>query len=83
MAAIDLQAGPVHLLVERVDGKAVVTCMDAQDWNWTSALAQGRAFGDLLTEDAAQRVATVLSRHLAAGRLVAFHTDAFDEEALP
>lgn len=82
MAAIHLQGDPVHLLIERVAGKPAVARMNASHWEWTSALSQGRAFGNLLASGTADEVAAVLAQHLAAGRLVAFHTDAC-EGALP
>ena len=76
MAAVDPASGPVHLLVERAEGRAVVVRMPRADWEWTCALAQGRAFGELLTPSTTGAVAAVLAQHLAAGRLVAFSTDA-------
>lgn len=80
MAAIDLQAGPVHLLVERAVGRAVVSRMDPSDWQGTSALAQGRCFGDCLSPGNEAAIANLLAAHLAAHRLVAFHTDVIEED---
>lgn len=82
MAAIDLQGGPVHLLVERVDGKPVVVRMPRLHWDWTTWLAQGQPFGDLLTAATAGEVAGVLAQHLAARRFVAVQTNPF-QGALP
>jgi hypothetical protein len=80
MATIDLASGPVHLLVERSGGRPVVVRMPRADWEWTAALAQGRALGELLTPQSIDAVAAVLAQHLAARRLVAFRTDAREGE---
>jgi hypothetical protein len=80
MAAIDLASGPVHLLVERAGGRPVVVRMPSAEWEWTSALAQGRAFGELLTPQTVDAVAAVLAQHLAARRLVTFRTATHEGE---
>jgi hypothetical protein len=79
MAAIDLHADPVHLLVQRVDGRPVVVRLPEPQWHWTAELVQGRAFAELLAEDTASEVAALLARHLVAGRVVAFLGDVFEE----
>ncbi len=79
MAAIDLEGDPVHLLVERVDGRPVVVRLPEEQWHWTAELVQGRAFADLLAEDTATELAALLARHLSAGRVVAFLGDVFEE----
>jgi hypothetical protein len=79
MAAIELESGPVHLLVERADGRPAVVRLPEEQWHWTSALVQGRAFAELLAEDTASEVAALLARHLVAGRVVAFLGDVFEE----
>jgi hypothetical protein len=79
MTAIDLQRGPVHLLVERVDGKPAVVRMPAAAWTWTCALAQGRALGELPDLAKAGELGAVLAQHLLVGRVIALQTDPFEE----
>jgi hypothetical protein len=74
MAAIDLESGPVHLIVERVAGSVEVTQIAPGEWPATQCLLQGRPLADLLAASGATDIPDLLARHFSAGRLVAFAT---------
>jgi hypothetical protein len=75
MAAVDLDSGPVHLLIERVSGSVDVTRIAVEEWPSTQALLQGRPLTELLAAPAAIDIPALLARHFSAGRVVAFATD--------
>lgn len=74
MAAVDLDSGPVHLIVERVAGGVEVTRIAASDWPATRCLLQGRPLAELLDARGPTAIPDLLARHFSAGRLVAFAT---------
>lgn len=69
MAAIDLAAGPVWLLVRRDQGGVAVSRLDEEAWRLLAELAGGRTFPDALAAvpEAAPDAATILAALLAAG----------------
>jgi hypothetical protein len=75
MAAIDLAAGPVWLLVERTASGIEVARLAEPDWRFLAKLCAVRPLGEAIEAvpeiDAASRLAV----HLAAGRFVAFAAD--------
>lgn len=75
MAAVDLESGPVHLIIERVAGSVDVVRMPAQEWTFSEALLQGRPLADLLEAPADIDVPALLAQHFTAGRVVSFATD--------
>jgi len=72
MGAINLDAGPVRLLVERRATGVEVTRLEAPAWRLAAALCASRALQTAI--DAAPDVdaAALLTEHLAAGRLIGF-----------
>ncbi|MBK6007317.1 putative DNA-binding domain-containing protein [Ramlibacter ginsenosidimutans] len=74
MAAVDLDSGPVHLIVERVAGSVEVTRIAASEWPASQCLLQGRPLAELLDAPGAIDIPDLLARHFRAGRLVAFAT---------
>ena len=74
LAAVDLCAGPVRLLVERGANGPEVQRLDAADWHFAAELCCGFPLGIVLAE-LAGRIApqALLAAHLAAGRFVDFH----------
>jgi hypothetical protein len=72
MAAIDLDAGRVRLLVERRDTGVEVTRLDEPAWRFATALCASRP--RQIAIDAALEVdaTTLLAEHLAAGRFIGF-----------
>jgi len=72
MVAIDLDAGPVRLLVERRATGVEVTRLEAPAWRFAAALCASRPLQTAI--DAAPDVdaAALLAEHLAAGRLIGF-----------
>ena len=81
IAAIDLDSGPVRLMVHRLAGEVEVVRLDEGAWRFAAALFSGQPLGSAL--DAAQGIATpeLLADHLLAGRCIGFHVA--DAEALP
>lgn len=73
MAAIDLRAAPVYLLVERDAAGIQVRRLTAAGWQFTATLSEGRplfeAFGDAVTQDQ-PAINRLLAEHLASGRFV-------------
>jgi putative DNA-binding protein len=78
LAAVNLTAGPVHLLVERRVMSIEVSRLDADPWRFAAALCEGRPLADVFAafnpptcEEQGHEVR--LAGHLAAGRFVDFH----------
>jgi len=72
LAAIDVAAGPVQLLVQRKVMGVDVTRLDRHAWNFACALCAGEPLGAALDTTGDARAATWLAEHLAAGRFIAF-----------
>jgi hypothetical protein len=74
MAGIDLQTGPVWLLVERRESGVVVTRCGEPAWKFASALFASHSLQDAI--DAAPDIDApiLLADHLAAGRIIGFHS---------
>ena len=72
MAAIDLGAGPVRLLVERRDTGVEVTRLDAPAWRFATALCASRPLQTAIEVAPEVDNATLLAEHLTAGRFIGF-----------
>lgn len=72
MAAIDLQSGPVYLIVERVVDAVNVVRIPAGEWTLSQALFQGRPLAELIETPGEIDVPALLAQHFTGGRLVAF-----------
>lgn len=72
MAAIDLSAGPVHLLVERDAAGVQVRALSAAAWDFTARLSSGRPLSAVLADGPDGEIDAWLAEHLALGRLVDF-----------
>jgi Putative DNA-binding domain len=72
LAALDLGAGPVHLLVQRLADGIEVLRLDASAWGFAAALCHGRPLQAAL--DAAGDIdpTALLAEHLAARRFIGF-----------
>jgi hypothetical protein len=82
LAALDLSAGPVLLLVERGDDSIEVNRLEEPAWRFLAALCAGESLGAAV--EAAREIDTssTLAAHLAAGRFVAFTLSAQDTASL-
>ena len=71
MAAVDLDAGPVWLLVQRRAGEAVIARLDEAAWHLTAGLCAGRslqdAFDDAGDVDATRLLSSCLINGVFAG----------------
>jgi hypothetical protein len=76
MAAIDLAAGPVHLLIERNAAGVQVRRLSAAAWEFTARLSAGRPLSAVLADGSDGEVDAWLAEHLALGRFVDFSSDA-------
>jgi hypothetical protein len=83
LAAVKLDAGPVHLLIARRDAAIEVIRLDEAAWRFAVALCEGRTIDAALAEMPDARAYTLLAEHLAAGRFIDFRlaTDAASASA--
>jgi hypothetical protein len=81
LAAVDLDAGPVHLLVERRATGVEVTRLDEAAWCFAGALCDGQPIAMACAAAPGVDAAALLAEHLAAGRFIGFHLA--DAEAPP
>lgn len=72
LAAVDLDAGPVGLLVERRAAGVEASRIDAAAWRFVTALCEGRPLAAVFAEAAGIRAEALLAEHLAAGRFIDF-----------
>ncbi|HTY68036.1 MAG TPA: DNA-binding domain-containing protein [Alphaproteobacteria bacterium] len=72
MAAVDLAAGPVWLLIERPELSVEVRRFDEPAWRFLGALCARRPLQAALCSVTGVDAATELATHLAAGRFVDF-----------
>jgi hypothetical protein len=73
LAAVDLKAGPVWLLVERCATGVEVSRLDTATWRFAAALCEGRPLAKVFAECSEARHEVQLAEHLAAGRFTDFH----------
>lgn len=72
MAAIDLDSGPVHLLVHRAAGEIVAERIAASAWRFLRPLFAGAPLGEVLARAPARLdAASMLAAQFACGRLAA------------
>jgi len=81
LAAVDLDAGPVRLLVERRDAGAEVSRLDDAAWRFAAALCDGRPLAAVFAGAADPRADALLAEHLAAGRFVDFRLAPLEDMA--
>lgn len=74
LASIDLHAGPIRLLVERLPTGVETRRLSEAEWRFTTALIAGRPLGAALDEAPELDAHVLLAEHLAAGRFVEFGT---------
>src|SRR5262249_43709443 len=76
LASLDLDAGPVDLLVERRSAGVEVVRLDEPAWRFLAELCACRPLQETLEQAAEFDSSTALAGHLAAGRFVAFKLNA-------
>jgi hypothetical protein len=76
MAAIDLAAGPVHLLIERNAAGVQVQRQSATAWDFTARLTTGTPLSAVLADGSDGDVDAWLAEHLALGRFIDFSSGA-------
>jgi len=74
LAKIDLQSGPVRLLVARRQGGIEVTRCSEPAWRFASALFASRPLEEAVDAAPGIDASVLLADHLAAGRVTAFRT---------
>lgn len=72
LAGIDLSAGPIRLMVERVPAGVEARRMNESEWRFATALCAGRPLGAAIDEAPDLDIHVLLAEHLAAGRFVEF-----------
>ena len=75
LAAIDLAAGAVWLLVQRLATGVEVTRVDERAWRFAAELFAGRPLGAGLSDAVNLDAPSLLAEHIAAGRFIAFSLD--------
>ncbi|MEO8346926.1 MAG: DNA-binding domain-containing protein [Betaproteobacteria bacterium] len=83
LAAIDLAAAPVWLLVQRRASGVEVTRIDDAAWHFSHALFAGQPLAAALPDVSATRAATVLADHIASGRFVGYTIEKPNIDTLP
>jgi hypothetical protein len=78
MAAIDLDRGPVYLLVQRLADEVDVARLDEAAWRFATALLDGQPLGEALAAAQGPDGAALLAEHLMSGHCVAFRIAAQD-----
>jgi hypothetical protein len=73
LAALDVTAGPVFLLVERGANGVEVARLPEAEWRFLQALCRGEPLHAAIGSIADLDAANLLAGHLAAGRFVALH----------
>ena len=76
MAAIDLNNGPVYLMVQRLADEVEVERLDEAAWRFAAALLAGQPLGAALGVALGVDASTLLADHLLAGRCIAFRVAA-------
>src|SRR6266700_3390037 len=72
LAALDLDAGSCHLLVQRSSTGVEVTRLDLSEWRFAAALCAGQPLQAALDEATGVDGAALLAGHFAAERFVGF-----------
>jgi hypothetical protein len=72
LAAVDLDAGPVHLLVERRATGVETSRLDPAAWRFATALCDGLPIETAFADAADTRAGALLAEHLTAGRFIDF-----------
>jgi hypothetical protein len=72
LAALDLDASPVHLLVQRLPTGVEVIRLDDREFRFAAALCAGHPLQEALDEAIGVDAAALLAGHLAAQRFVGF-----------
>jgi hypothetical protein len=72
LAAVDLDEGPVRLMVERRATGVEVSRLDDAAWRFAAALCDGRPLAAVIAGAADTRAYVLLAEHLAAGRFIDF-----------
>ena len=72
MAAIDLDAGPIRLLVERRATGVEVTRLEEPAWRFAAALCASRLLQTAIDTAPEVDAAALLAEHFAAGRFIRF-----------
>jgi len=83
MAALDLTAGPVFLLVERGEAGLEVTRMKKSAWEFVGALCRGEPLLSATNATLGLDAANLLAEQLACGRFVAFALNTHEAPASP
>jgi len=76
MAAIDLGAGALHLLIERRSSEIEVRRLDEPQWRLAEALFSGKALSAALEACGDSVATTWLAEHLSAGHFTKFRLEA-------
>jgi hypothetical protein len=88
LAAVDLNSGPICLLVERRATGVEVSRIDAAAWRFAHALCEGRPLVEVFAADSREQGEAEcgheiwLAEHLAAGRFIDFRLAPRDAAAL-
>ena len=83
LGAIELDAGPAHLLVDRRASGVEVNRLEAPAWRFAERLFAGDPIELALDASTSFDVAAALADHLASGRFVSFDLAPYDPHAFP
>lgn len=72
MAAVDLNAGPVWLVIQRLETSVDVTRLGEVAWRFMASLCAGLPLQEAIASAPGVDVTTMLAEHLVAGRFISF-----------
>jgi hypothetical protein len=72
LGVIDLSAGPECLMIERTREGVEVVSLAETEWRFAASLCVGKTFAQAVEMAPDADVASILARHLAAGRFIGF-----------
>jgi hypothetical protein len=78
LGAIDLDAGPAHLLIERAASGIALHRLDEVSWRFGERLGQGEFLQAVIDTTSGIDATRALAEHLASGRFIAFEVASGD-----
>lgn len=72
LASINLDAGPVQLLIERREAGATLSRLEQEQWRFAERLLSGASINEALGQADGIDVSETIAEHLASGRFISF-----------
>jgi len=72
LASINLEAGPVRLLVERREARVTLSRLEKEQWRLAERLLSGSSLDEALDQADGIDASEAIADHLASGRFISF-----------